>query len=259
MGSLRTGLTLVLAESFSILAACLIRHRLAAEMGEIGADTERAVLSAATRNWFDTSPTRHVLSISSRFLARPIQGYRFHDMFPRSGSSMNHSAIRLSALVFLLSVLAAAQDVASFEKRITTKKLANGLTVIVMERPEAPVFSFFTHVDAGSVQDPMGKTGLAHMFEHMAFKGTDKIGTKDYAAEKAALAKVEVAYSAYVAERDKAIGRDESKLKELEKSWKDAIAEADKYVKPNEFGEIVERQGGEGMNANTSEIGRAHV
>ena len=165
---------------------------------------------------------------------------------------MKHSAIRLSALVFLLSILAAAQDVASFEKRITMKKLANGLTVIVMERPEAPVFSFFTHVDAGSVQDPMGKTGLAHMFEHMAFKGTDKIGTKDYAAEKAALVKVEVAYSAYIAERDKAIGRDESKLKELEKSWKDAIAEADKYVKPNEFGEIVERQGGEGMNANTS-------
>jgi len=114
-------------------------------------------------------------------------------------------------------------------------------------------FSFFTHVDAGSVQDPMGKTGLAHMFEHMAFKGTDKIGTKNYAAEKAALAKVETAYAAYLAERDKTIGRDENKLKELEKAWKDAIAEADKYVKPNEFGEIVEREGGEGMNANTSD------
>ena len=48
--------------------------------------------------------------------------------------------------------------------------------MIVCERPEAPVFSFYTHVDAGSSQDPMGKTGLAHMFEHMAFKGTDTIG-----------------------------------------------------------------------------------
>ena len=54
----------------------------------------------------------------------------------------------------------------------------NGLTVIICERPGAPVFSFNTHVDAGSVQDPMGQTGLAHMFEHMAFKGTDKIGTR---------------------------------------------------------------------------------
>ncbi len=166
---------------------------------------------------------------------------------------MKHPAVRLSALFFLLTIVASAQDVASFEKRTTVKKFPNGLTVIVLERPEAPVFSFFTHVDAGSVQDPMGKTGLAHMFEHMAFKGTDKIGTKNYPAEKAALAKVETAYTAYIAERDKAIGRDENKLKELEKAWKDAIAEADKYVKPNEFGEIVERQGGEGMNANTSD------
>ena len=66
----------------------------------------------------------------------------------------------------------------------------NGLTVVICERPEAPVFSFNTHVNAGSVQDPMGETGLAHMFEHMAFKGTDKIGTTDYADEKVALAKV---------------------------------------------------------------------
>jgi predicted Zn-dependent peptidase len=166
---------------------------------------------------------------------------------------MKQAVVRLSVLFFLLGAVSAAQDVASFEKRTTVKALSNGLTVVILERPEAPVFSFFTHVDAGSVQDPMGKTGLAHMFEHMAFKGTDKIGTTDYPAEKEALAKVEIAYSAYIAERDTRIGRDENKLKELEKAWKDAVAEAQKYVKPNEFGEIVEREGGEGMNANTSD------
>jgi len=155
-------------------------------------------------------------------------------------------------VIFLLSALAASQDVASFEKRITVKKLANGLTLLLCERPEAPVFSFFTLVDAGSAQDPMGKTGLAHMFEHMAFKGTDKIGTTDYAAEKTALAKVEVAYAAYIAERDKSVGRDEAKLNQLEKDWKDAIAAADKYVKSNEFGKIIEQNGGEDMNAFTS-------
>jgi predicted Zn-dependent peptidase len=166
---------------------------------------------------------------------------------------MKQVAVRSYVLIFFLISVAAAQDVASFEKRTTVKTLPNGLTVVILERPEAPVFSFFTHVDAGSVQDPMGKTGLAHMFEHMAFKGTDKIGTTDYPAEKAALAKVEDAYSAYIAERDKRIGRDDNKLKELEKTWKDDLAEAQKYVKPNEFGEIVEREGGEGMNANTSD------
>jgi len=165
---------------------------------------------------------------------------------------MTHRALRAAAFLLLLSALAAAQDVASFEKRITVKKLANGLTILICQRPEAPVFSFFTLVDAGSTQDPMGKTGLAHMFEHMAFKGTDKIGTTNYVAEKAALAKVEAAYAAYIRERDKQVGRDEAKLKQLEKAWKDAIAEADKYVKPNEFGKLIEQNGGEDMNAFTN-------
>jgi predicted Zn-dependent peptidase len=152
----------------------------------------------------------------------------------------------------LLAALVAAQDLASFEKRITITKLPNGLTVLICERPEAPVFSFFTHVDAGSVQDPMGKTGLAHMFEHMAFKGTDRIGTTDYAAEKPALEKVETAYAAYIEERDKSVGRDDQRLKDLEKAWKIAVGEAQKYVKPNEFPQILEANGVEGLNAFTN-------
>ena len=165
---------------------------------------------------------------------------------------MKHRALKITALFALFSAFALAQDVASFEKRITVKTLPNGLTLMICERPEAPVFSFFTLVDAGSAQDPMRATGLAHMFEHMAFKGTDKIGTTDYAAEKVALEKVEVAYAAYIAERDKSVGRDEAKLKQLEQAWKDAITAADKYVVPNAFGKLVEQNGGEDMNAFTS-------
>ena len=157
------------------------------------------------------------------------------------------------SLLLALTTIALAQDVASFEKRITVEKLHNGLTVLICERPEAPVFSFYTNVDAGSAQDPLGKTGLAHMFEHMAFKGTDVIGTKDYAAEKVALEKVETAYAAYIGERDKRLGRDEQKLKQLEAAWQAAIKDAQQYVIPNEFNEIVERNGGENINASTAE------
>jgi predicted Zn-dependent peptidase len=159
---------------------------------------------------------------------------------------------KLFVICLLLSAVASAQDVASFEKRITVKTLDNGLTVIICERPEAPVFSFFTHVDAGSVQDPMGKTGLAHMFEHMAFKGTDKIGTNNYSEEKVALQKVEQTYSAYLNERDKGVLLDEQRTKDLEKAWKDAVTAAQKYVKPNEFPQILETNGVEDMNAFTN-------
>ncbi len=162
--------------------------------------------------------------------------------------------LKLATLAVLLSALCSAQDLASFEKRVTVKTLPNGLTAVICQRPDtAPVFSFFTNVDAGSVQDPMGNTGLAHMFEHMAFKGTETIGTKDYPAEKVALQKVEEAYAAYIHERDKRVGRDDQKLKQLQGEWQAAVKDAQQYVIPNQFGEIVERNGGEGMNAFTAD------
>ena len=145
---------------------------------------------------------------------------------------MRYRLVKQLCIILALATLAAAQDIASFEKRITVKKLENGLTVVICERPEAPVFSFYTHVDAGSSQDPLGQTGLAHMFEHMAFKGTDKIGTKNYPAEKVALAKVETAYAAYIAERDKPTGRNEQKLKELQQAWQGAIKDANHTSSP---------------------------
>ncbi len=72
-------------------------------------------------------------------------------------SRIHSYAANLFLLLFLgFATLASAQDLASFEKRVTVKTLPNGLTVIICERPEAPVFSFFTLVDAGSAQDPQG-------------------------------------------------------------------------------------------------------
>ena len=102
----------------------------------------------------------------------------------------------LVALVIAAAAVlpAASQDLSTFEKNLTVHKLPNGLTVLIYRRPVAPVFSFFTYVDVGAAQEVPGITGLAHMFEHMAFKGTGVIGTKDFAGEKAALSKVDAAF-----------------------------------------------------------------
>jgi predicted Zn-dependent peptidase len=144
-----------------------------------------------------------------------------------------------------------AQDLKSFEQKITTKVLPNGLTILICERPEAPVFSYTTFVDAGDVNDPSGQSGLAHMFEHLAFKGTSEIGTSDYADEKVALAKVEAADNAYEAEYLKPVGRDPKKLAELKKALQDAEVEAHKYVIPNQFTEVAEQNGANDLNAET--------
>ncbi len=160
-----------------------------------------------------------------------------------------------SFLVIMLAAMSLAvaqgQDLKSFEHRITTKVLHNGLTLIVCERPEAPVFSYSTFIDAGDVDDPSGQSGLAHMFEHLAFKGTSQIGTTDYAAEKVALEKVEAANDAYQAEYLKPVGRDEKKVEALHKAFVDAQNEAHKYVIPNQFTDVAERNGAHGLNAGT--------
>ncbi|HEY6850500.1 MAG TPA: pitrilysin family protein [Terracidiphilus sp.] len=168
------------------------------------------------------------------------------------------SRIRTAALTLGLATAflacassAKAQDLKSFEQRITTKVLPNGLTILICERPDAPVFSYSTFIDAGDVNDPSGQSGLAHMFEHLAFKGTSQIGTTDYPAEKVALAKVEAANDAYEAEYLKPVGRDPEKLAELKKAFVEAQAEAHKFVIPNQFTDIAERNGAEGLNAET--------
>src|SRR5213594_2055430 len=90
--------------------------------------------------------------------------------------------------VLVLSTLPlAAQDFKEATSRITDFTLPNRLHFVVMERHEAPVIAFHTYVKAGSVDDPSGQTGMAHMLEHMAFRGTETIGTRDWAGEKKAL------------------------------------------------------------------------
>lgn len=154
------------------------------------------------------------------------------------------------SFLFLLVQIASAQDLASFSKRVTVHTLKNGWTFIIVERPIAPVFAFMTRVNVGSAQEGSGVTGLAHMFEHMAFKGTPRLGTTDYGAEKKALEALEQAYIAYQHER---LGPhpDQEKVKTLFDAFKSKQKEAAQYVVKNEFGDIIEREGGVALNAFT--------
>src|SRR5579862_7423320 len=111
--------------------------------------------------------------------------------------------MRLRILFLLLPSLLPAQSLKEFEKKVTDFTLPNGMRFLFIERHEAPVVSFHTYVNVGSVNDPGGETGLAHMFEHMAFKGTDTIGTKNWPEEKKAMDAVERVYDRLDAEKNK--------------------------------------------------------
>jgi predicted Zn-dependent peptidase len=146
-----------------------------------------------------------------------------------------------------------AQNLQEFAKRVTEFTLPNGMHFIVLERHEAPVVSFHTYVNAGSVDDPKGHSGLAHMFEHMAFKGTESIGSQNWPAEKAAMENIERLYDQLEAERNKLKKADPQKVKALQEEVQAAIEKADSYVEPNLYPRIIEENGGVGMNASTGE------
>ncbi len=139
-----------------------------------------------------------------------------------------------------------------FEEKTTTFTLDNGLTVVVVERHDAPVASFATYADVGSVNEPEGKTGIAHMFEHMAFKGTTTIGTTNIEAEMEALQRQEEIYLQLRRERAKGPQADSARIAELEKKFKDAQTEAESYIEDGEFENILERNGVSDLNAGTS-------
>ncbi|HLJ49273.1 MAG TPA: pitrilysin family protein [Bryobacteraceae bacterium] len=160
---------------------------------------------------------------------------------------------KLCALAVLTISIAAAQSLKNYEKRITEFTLPNGMHFIVFERHEAPVVSFHSYVNAGSVDDPGGETGLAHMFEHMAFKGTQTIGTTNYPEEQKALDEVEHIYNQYDAERNKGPHADPKILAHMQQELKAAMEKANTYVVPNAYPSIIEENGGVGLNAGTQE------
>jgi predicted Zn-dependent peptidase len=164
---------------------------------------------------------------------------------------------KLSLAATLLAVLLAAgavgaQTYLDLEGKVQEFTLDNGVRFIVLEDHSVPVFSFRTFVNVGSANEVRGITGLSHILEHMAFKGTEEIGTEDYKAELKAMQAEDEAFAALKRERLKGDAADADKLAELEAAFEAAKDAAREFVVTNEFGQIVENNGGQGLNAYTN-------
>ena len=135
------------------------------------------------------------------------------------------------------------------KENITEFSLGNKLKFIVLENHQAPVISFVTYVDVGGVNEENGKTGAAHFLEHLAFKGTQEIGTTDYEKEEVIFEQLDAIFTQIKqAKKD----NNQTELESLEKQFQELNQQAQKLVIPNEFGKIVEIEGGIGLNAATS-------
>ncbi|KAK4532270.1 hypothetical protein CCYA_CCYA11G3127 [Cyanidiococcus yangmingshanensis] len=118
--------------------------------------------------------------------------------------------------------------------------LANGARFVVFERKNTPTVSFTSFVRVGAVDEPDGKTGMAHFLEHLAFKGTRRLGTKNWAEESRLLCQLDALYEKWRTQPDSV--RDE--IQSLSRR-------AEAFVDENAFGRLVQRNGGVGLNAAT--------
>ncbi len=158
----------------------------------------------------------------------------------------------LSVCVFLiLTPFALSFDFSELENSVSEFKLDNGLKIIVMERHDAPVASFVTFANVGGANDPKEYTGLAHMFEHMAFKGTTTLGTTDLKKELQAMQVEDSIWYELRAERKKGRLADSTRLAQLTEDFDKAIEAARQYVVPNQFDHVLESNGAVGLNAGT--------
>lgn len=170
----------------------------------------------------------------------------------KPGRRRINSLFSTTLLITQIATFSLGQNLEEFEKKVTEFTLENGLHFIVVERHEAPVVSFHTYADVGSADEVKGITGLAHVFEHMAFKGTKTVGTKDLAKELEAIRKVDEAFDRLRTERNKGPLADPKEIERLQKEFEALRKVAQQWVESNEMGDAIEGAGGVGLNATTS-------
>ncbi|MSN25052.1 MAG: insulinase family protein [Geobacter sp.] len=145
------------------------------------------------------------------------------------------------------------------EDKVVEHTMKNGMKLLMVERHTSPTVSAWIRFKVGSVDERSDERGIAHLLEHMLFKGTTTLGTKDYAAEKPILDKIEETAQSLTLEKTKRDKSDKVKVAELEKKLAGLETDASKYVIKDEFFELYSKNGGVGYNAFTSRDGTTYL
>lgn len=162
-------------------------------------------------------------------------------------------------IVTLLTLCAPRTYATTLDEKVVEHTMKNGMKLLLVERHTSPTVSAWIRFRVGSVDERSDERGIAHLLEHMLFKGTTTLGTTDYAAEKPILDNIEVIALTLTAEKAKQDKGDVEKIAGLEKKLADLQAEAAKYVVKDEFFELYSKNGGTGYNAFTSRDGTTYL
>ena len=178
----------------------------------------------------------------------------------------NHLFYLIHRFVFLLCLFACTGPVYGQQVDVKERTLSNGMKLLMLERHHSPTIAGGWVVRVGSVNERPGITGIAHLFEHMMFKGTPAIGTKDAKRDAEIINEQEIVRDAMRLEESKmrlALRRGEindlekaenktPRYRELEVKFNELIKNQREILVKNEFDRIYTTAGASGMNAFTS-------
>ena len=154
-----------------------------------------------------------------------------------------------------LSMIPASLTAQNVELEVIERSLENGMKILMVERHDSPTVALYLRFRVGGVDDPQGQTGIAHLLEHMMFKGSKIYGTTDFQAEGPLMAEIDRIYLELDRERSKRGSAfekpDEAKIGRLEEEMTRALQEQRKYIVKDELWQTYQRLGGTRLNAST--------
>jgi predicted Zn-dependent peptidase len=171
---------------------------------------------------------------------------------------MKRSISTLVALFALIAIALPARG-EGLADRVREHTLQNGMKLLIVERHTSPTIAAWIRFRVGSVDERSDERGIAHLLEHMLFKGTKSLGTTDYEAEKPLLDRIEATAQRIFLEKAKREKGDTTLIARLEKELKELEAKAGAYVVKEEFAQIYAKNGGVGYNAFTSKDGTTYL
>ena len=160
----------------------------------------------------------------------------------------------LGCLIAVSSVFAGSLNIP-----VHYDSLANGLKILIVPDTNVAVVSCRLYYFVGSMNEGPGTTGLSHMYEHMMFKGTQRLGTTDYKKERYWLAKIDSLDTIIGAMNNKGIASTDTAYTAVKKKIFDCMQQERAYIKKDEIWDLYTSNGATNLNAWTADDMTAYI
>jgi predicted Zn-dependent peptidase len=177
--------------------------------------------------------------------------YLINDIFLKKsgGEHMKRVLVLFVAMTLFISSVAAEE----IQLDVKEHTLANGLRILMVQKADVPRVVCHIYFKVGSINERPGITGIAHLHEHMMFKGTELMGVTDFGKHAAINDRIDELMDKIYRERFwKAGGGDKEMIAQWQKEYEELVRSEKQYIIKDDLWTLYMKNGGTGLNASTS-------